>query len=155
MTLYGTRDAERQTATLSFTIAGKDPAEVSVRLDENFGILCRAGLHCAPACGAPTLGTFRKARSGSAWAPSHARGRHRGGRRGGGGAVNAGPTPLLPWWAPPSARCVPSSSFQEAGIACKLIPVPRQIRSDCGLCLRVAAPDLPRSAAGAARRRPR
>lgn len=57
VTLYGTRDAERQTATLSFTIAGKDPAEVSVRLDENFGILCRAGLHCAPAAHR-TLGTF-------------------------------------------------------------------------------------------------
>ncbi|HOQ29048.1 MAG TPA: DUF3343 domain-containing protein [Armatimonadota bacterium] len=31
--------------------------------------------------------------------------------------------------------------LQEAGIACKLIPVPRQIRSDCGLCLRVAHAD--------------
>jgi hypothetical protein len=27
--------------------------------------------------------------------------------------------------------------LQTAGIACKLIPVPRQISSDCGVCVRV------------------
>lgn len=31
--------------------------------------------------------------------------------------------------------------LQEAGIACKLIPVPRRVHSDCGLCLRVARAD--------------
>lgn len=26
----------------------------------------------------------------------------------------------------------------EKGVACKLIPVPRQLSSDCGVCLRIA-----------------
>jgi hypothetical protein len=29
--------------------------------------------------------------------------------------------------------------LRDAGIACKLIPVPRQISTECGVCLRVAA----------------
>ena len=31
--------------------------------------------------------------------------------------------------------------LQQAGIACKLIPVPRQLSSDCGVCLRLARRD--------------
>lgn len=40
-----------------------------------------------------------------------------------------------------------------AGIACKLIPVPRQISSDCGVCVRVEQADLEaaRAALGKAR----
>jgi hypothetical protein len=30
-----------------------------------------------------------------------------------------------------------------AGRRCKLIPVPRQISSDCGVCLRIAADEVP------------
>ena len=37
--------------------------------------------------------------------------------------------------------------LQQAGIACKLIPVPRQLSSDCGVCLRMARGDV-----GAARK---
>jgi hypothetical protein len=29
--------------------------------------------------------------------------------------------------------------LKDAGIACKLIPVPRQISTDCGVCLRIEA----------------
>ena len=29
----------------------------------------------------------------------------------------------------------------QAGIICKLIPVPRQLSSDCGVCIRVARAD--------------
>ena len=29
----------------------------------------------------------------------------------------------------------------QAGIPCKLIPVPRQISSDCGVCVRIARAD--------------
>jgi hypothetical protein len=36
---------------------------------------------------------------------------------------------------------------QEAGIDCKLIPVPRQMSSDCGVCVRI-----PRSQTRAVRR---
>jgi len=53
----GTLDAERQTATVSFNIAGLQPSEVGLRLDEEYGIMCRVGLHCAPAAHR-TIGTF-------------------------------------------------------------------------------------------------
>ena len=29
--------------------------------------------------------------------------------------------------------------LKDGGIACKLIPVPRQISTDCGVCLRIEA----------------
>lgn len=32
-------------------------------------------------------------------------------------------------------------ALQEDGIGCKLIPVPRHLSSDCGVCLRVAGGD--------------
>ncbi len=57
VTVYGTQDAELQTATISFNIAGRSPAEVGLHLDEAHGIMCRVGLHCAPAAH-KTLGTF-------------------------------------------------------------------------------------------------
>ena len=47
----------RQTATVSFNIARLEPSEVGLRLDDEYGILCRVGLHCAPAAHR-TLGTF-------------------------------------------------------------------------------------------------
>ncbi len=31
--------------------------------------------------------------------------------------------------------------LQEKGIACKMIPVPRQISSDCGVCVRILRED--------------
>lgn len=57
LTVYGGLDPARQTATISFDVAGLEPSEVGLRLDEEFGILCRVGLHCAPAAH-KTLGTF-------------------------------------------------------------------------------------------------
>jgi cysteine desulfurase/selenocysteine lyase len=57
VTLYGTRDAELQTATVSFTVGGMLVNEVGQRLDEDAGLMCRVGLHCAPAAH-KTLGTF-------------------------------------------------------------------------------------------------
>jgi len=56
-TIYGGLDATRQTATVSFNIAGMEPSEVGLRLDEEYGIMCRVGLHCAPAAH-KTIGTF-------------------------------------------------------------------------------------------------
>ena len=55
--VYGGLDAGRQTATVSFNVAGLEPSEVGLRLDDEYGILCRVGLHCAPAAH-KTLGTF-------------------------------------------------------------------------------------------------
>jgi cysteine desulfurase family protein len=57
VTVYGTQDAELQTATVSFNVAGMTPSEVGLRLDDEYGIFCRVGLHCAPAAH-KTLGTF-------------------------------------------------------------------------------------------------
>lgn len=57
VTVYGRLDATRQTATVSFNVAGIEPSEVGLRLDEEYGVLARVGLHCAPAAH-KTLGTF-------------------------------------------------------------------------------------------------
>ena len=57
VTVHGGHDAQRQTATISFNIKGLSPSEVGLRLDEEYGILCRVGLHCAPAAH-KTIGTF-------------------------------------------------------------------------------------------------
>ncbi len=57
VTVYGGLDPERQTATVSFNVAGKAPSEVGLRLDDEYGIMCRVGLHCAPAAHR-TIGTF-------------------------------------------------------------------------------------------------
>ncbi|HNS51741.1 MAG TPA: aminotransferase class V-fold PLP-dependent enzyme [Anaerolineae bacterium] len=57
VTVYGGLDAARQTATVSFNIEGMEPSEAGLRLDEEQEILCRVGLHCAPAAH-KTLGTF-------------------------------------------------------------------------------------------------
>ena len=57
VTVYGSRDAELQTATVSFNVAGQLPSDVGLRLDEEFDIMCRVGLHCAPAAH-KTIGTF-------------------------------------------------------------------------------------------------
>ena len=57
VTVYGALDAEMQTATVSFTIAGMSPSEVGLRLDDEHGIMCRVGLHCAPTAHR-AIGTF-------------------------------------------------------------------------------------------------
>jgi cysteine desulfurase family protein len=55
--VYGPKDAQKQCATISFNIKGWAPSEISLRLDEDFGIFCRVGLHCAPSAH-KTIGTF-------------------------------------------------------------------------------------------------
>ena len=57
VSVYGTLDAELQTATASFNVTGMASSEVGLRLDDDYGILCRVGLHCAPAAH-KTIGTF-------------------------------------------------------------------------------------------------
>jgi cysteine desulfurase/selenocysteine lyase len=57
VTVYGTLDTELQTATVSFNVAGMEPSEVGLRLDDDYGIMCRVGLHCAPTAH-KTIGTF-------------------------------------------------------------------------------------------------
>jgi len=55
--VFGSLDATRQTATISFNLTGVAPSEVSLRLDEEYQIMCRVGLHCAPAAH-KTIGTI-------------------------------------------------------------------------------------------------
>ncbi len=57
VTIYGGGDAERQTATVSFNVEGLAPSEVGLCLDDKHGLMCRVGLHCAPAAHR-TLGNF-------------------------------------------------------------------------------------------------
>lgn len=57
VTVYGPLDAARQTATVAFNLHGMEPSTVGLALDEEYGILCRVGLHCAPSAHR-TLGTF-------------------------------------------------------------------------------------------------
>jgi len=47
--IYGRQDSDSSVAIVSITIKGKNASEVGFRLDEEFGILTRVGLHCAPA----------------------------------------------------------------------------------------------------------
>ncbi|MFB5083923.1 aminotransferase class V-fold PLP-dependent enzyme [Symbiobacterium thermophilum] len=55
--LYGPADFSQRVAVVSFTVEGRTVSEVGGRLDEEFGILARVGLHCAPVAHR-TLGTF-------------------------------------------------------------------------------------------------
>jgi len=57
ISVYGCRDAERQVAIVSFAIHDLSPSEITMELDEEFGIMSRPGLHCAPAAH-QTIGTF-------------------------------------------------------------------------------------------------
>jgi cysteine desulfurase/selenocysteine lyase len=57
MTVYGPADRSQSTSIVSFTAAGHRVSEIGLRLDEEFGILSRVGLHCAPAAHR-TIGTF-------------------------------------------------------------------------------------------------
>ncbi|MDO9087253.1 MAG: aminotransferase class V-fold PLP-dependent enzyme [Anaerolineaceae bacterium] len=57
ITIYGPKESIQQTATVAINLAGYSPAELGLILDDEYGILCRAGLHCAPAAHR-TLGTF-------------------------------------------------------------------------------------------------
>lgn len=55
--LCGTTDLQRRVGVISVDLSPMDNAEVSFRLEQEFGILTRCGLHCAPSAH-KTLGTF-------------------------------------------------------------------------------------------------
>jgi cysteine desulfurase/selenocysteine lyase len=55
--IYGTRDPDRSVSIVSFTIDGRSVSEIGLRLDEDYGIMSRVGLHCAPAAHR-TIGSF-------------------------------------------------------------------------------------------------
>ena len=55
--IYGTLNPENSVGIVSFAITGKRVSEIGLRLDEEFDILSRVGLHCAPAAH-KTIGSF-------------------------------------------------------------------------------------------------
>jgi cysteine desulfurase / selenocysteine lyase len=57
VTVYGPADPSLAVAVVSCRVDGHSVSEVGLRLDDEFGILCRAGLHCSPAAH-KTIGTF-------------------------------------------------------------------------------------------------
>ena len=57
MSLIGPDTTEGRVGVFSLDFPGKDNAEIAARLEEEFGILTRCGLHCAPSAHR-TLGTF-------------------------------------------------------------------------------------------------
>ena len=48
VTLHGTTSLEHRLPVLSFTLAGRDPADVGSLLDVDYDIACSTGLQCAP-----------------------------------------------------------------------------------------------------------
>jgi len=57
LTVYGPADSTQRTGVVSFNLANLSPAEVGYLVEEQAGILCRVGLHCAPAAH-HTIGTY-------------------------------------------------------------------------------------------------
>ena len=55
--ILGRRSLEGRTGVVSIQTLGQDLSQAAFRLDRDFGILTRVGLHCAPAAH-KTLGTF-------------------------------------------------------------------------------------------------
>ena len=55
--VHGPADSRLRCGLLSFNIAGAVPSEVGLLLEQSFDILCRTGLHCAPAAHR-NIGTF-------------------------------------------------------------------------------------------------
>ncbi|HOB12339.1 MAG TPA: aminotransferase class V-fold PLP-dependent enzyme [Syntrophomonadaceae bacterium] len=55
--LYGPSDLKQRTAVVAMNVEGMDCGELSLNLDYEFGIITRAGLHCAPLAH-QTIGTF-------------------------------------------------------------------------------------------------
>jgi len=63
ISVYGPERADDRGAAVSFTVADEDPAGLGFRLDRDYDIYCRTGLHCAPeahkSIGSYPAGTIR------------------------------------------------------------------------------------------------
>ncbi|MFH0975242.1 MAG: aminotransferase class V-fold PLP-dependent enzyme [Spirochaetota bacterium] len=57
VTIYGHTNPEKRTAIVSFNIDGLSPSDIALKLDEQYNIMSRPGLHCAPSAHR-TIGTF-------------------------------------------------------------------------------------------------
>jgi len=57
--VYGPGDPSKQVPVVSFNIEGMEPTTVGKRMEDEFGIIVRTGLHCSPLCH-KAVGTFPK-----------------------------------------------------------------------------------------------
>lgn len=57
ITIYGPKDHRQATGIISVNIQGLSPSEVALRLDREFRVMVRPGLHCAPLAH-ETIGTL-------------------------------------------------------------------------------------------------
>ncbi len=57
VTVHGPLDPAARLPVVLFNVDGQDPGVLARRLDREFGIMCRPGLHCAPRAHM-TIGTF-------------------------------------------------------------------------------------------------
>ena len=55
--IYGPDKLQKKVPTVSITVEGCDMGELAFRLDAEYGIMIRSGLHCSP-LGHKTIGTF-------------------------------------------------------------------------------------------------
>lgn len=55
--VYGPADVAQRCGVVSFNVAGLASSDVSMLLDRDYDVMCRAGLHCAPGAHR-TIGTF-------------------------------------------------------------------------------------------------
>lgn len=55
--VYGPKGIENRAPVVPFLVEGRETTEIGGILDKNYGVACRAGLHCAPDAHR-TLGTF-------------------------------------------------------------------------------------------------
>jgi cysteine desulfurase/selenocysteine lyase len=55
--IYGPDQLDKRVSTVSITLDGFDMGELAFRLDTEYGIMIRSGLHCSP-LGHKTIGTF-------------------------------------------------------------------------------------------------
>ena len=57
VTVYGPNSALKQTSVVSFNVKNITPSDAALTLEEQWGIMCRPGLHCAPSAHR-SIGTF-------------------------------------------------------------------------------------------------
>jgi cysteine desulfurase family protein len=57
ITVYTQKRSRPRLPVVSFNLTDMDPARAAMLLDERYGIMCRSGLHCAPAAH-KTIGTY-------------------------------------------------------------------------------------------------
>jgi cysteine desulfurase family protein len=55
--VYGTQDIDKKVPTVSLSVKGYDLGDLGFELAENYGIMVRSGLHCAPLAH-KTIGTY-------------------------------------------------------------------------------------------------